>query len=88
MSRNCSSLQDFKGNAHRTEGDMRSPRDRLNKVLLTLNFLNVNEQNTTAAERHCIVERTAVELKHHFLKIFLVFKKSLHFHYPNSIFKM
>lgn len=39
--------------------DVRSPRERLNHVLLTLNFLNVNETGSTAAEKHWILERTA-----------------------------
>lgn len=31
------------------KGDMESSRDRLNNALLTLNFLNVNETDSTAA---------------------------------------
>ena len=34
------------------------PKDRLNNALLTLNFLNTNEEGTTAAERHWIIEKT------------------------------
>jgi hypothetical protein len=34
------------------------PKDRLHSTLLILKFLNANEQNTTASERHWIVERT------------------------------
>lgn len=42
---------DCKGNDHRTEGDMESPRDRLNNALLTL-ILSVNEIDDTAVERY------------------------------------
>lgn len=34
------------------KGRIKTPRDRLNSALLTLNFLNVNEKGTTAVERH------------------------------------
>ena len=46
---------------NRQKGSTRTPKYRLHSALLTLNFLNANEQNTTAVERHWIVERT-VEL--------------------------
>ena len=35
-----------------------TPRNILHNALLTLNFLNVNEKGTTAAEKHWIVEKT------------------------------
>ena len=43
---------------NRQKGSTRTPKDRLHSAFLTLNFLNANEQNTTASERHWIVERT------------------------------
>ena len=36
---------------NRQKGSTRTPKDRLHSALLTLNFKNANEQNTTAAER-------------------------------------
>lgn len=44
---------------NRQKGATKTPRDRLHSALLTLNFLNADEQNSTAAERHWIVEKTA-----------------------------
>jgi hypothetical protein len=43
---------------NRQKGSTRTPKYRLHSALLTLNFLNANEQNTTDAKRHWIVERT------------------------------
>jgi hypothetical protein len=43
---------------NRQKGSTKTLKVRLHSASLTLNFLNVNEQNTTAAERHWIVERT------------------------------
>jgi hypothetical protein len=34
------------------KGEIKNPRDRLYNALLTLNFLNLGEKGTTAAERH------------------------------------
>ena len=36
-----------------------APRNRLHNGLLTLNLLNANEKGTTAAERHCIIEKSS-----------------------------
>jgi hypothetical protein len=46
---------------NKQRGSTRNPKDRLHSALLSLNFLNANEHNTTAAERHWAIERT-VEL--------------------------
>lgn len=35
----------------------KKPRDRLNNALLTLNFLNVGQEGTTAAQRHWVMEK-------------------------------
>jgi hypothetical protein len=43
---------------NRQKGATKIPKDRLHSALLTLNFLNASEQNTTAAERHWIVGKT------------------------------
>ena len=43
---------------NKQKGITKTPRDRLHSALLTLNFLNASEQNTTAAERHWIVGKT------------------------------
>ena len=37
----------------------KTPRDKLHNILLTLNFLNVNEKGTTAAERLWTIEKTS-----------------------------
>ena len=42
---------------NKQKGMINNPRNRLNKALLTLNILNVNEKGTTATERHWIVEK-------------------------------
>ena len=39
-----------------------TPRNSLHNDLLTLNFLNANENGTTAAERHWIMEKKTSEL--------------------------
>ena len=44
---------------NKQKGTTKTPRDRLHNALLTLNFLNANEEGTTAAERHWIIEKTA-----------------------------
>ena len=38
------------------KGGNKTPKDRLHNALSTLIFKNANEQNTTAAERHWVVE--------------------------------
>ena len=40
------------------KGRVENPRGSLNNALLTLNFLNVGEKGTTAAERHWVIEKT------------------------------
>lgn len=37
---------------------IKTPRDRINNALLTLNFLNVGEKGTITAERHWVIEKT------------------------------
>ena len=42
---------------NKQKGTTKTPRDRLHNALLTLNFLNANEEGTTAAERHWFIEK-------------------------------
>ena len=42
---------------NKQKGTTKTPRDKLHNALLTLNFLNANEEGTTAAERHWIIEK-------------------------------
>lgn len=44
--------------------DVESPKDSSNNTLLTLTFKNTNKTDSTAAEKHYILERTA-ELDQH-----------------------
>jgi hypothetical protein len=39
------------------KGSIKPLRDRLNNALLTLNFLNVGEKETIAAERPWVIKR-------------------------------
>lgn len=39
------------------KGGVKTPRERVNNALLTLNFLNVGEKGTTVAERHWVIEK-------------------------------
>ena len=39
------------------KGMIHKPRNRFHNALLTLNFLNTNEKETTAVERQWIVEK-------------------------------
>ena len=39
------------------KGRVKTRRDRLDNALLTLNFLNLGEKGTTAAERHWVIEK-------------------------------
>ena len=47
----------FKEILIKQKGRMKIPRHRLNNALLTLNFLNVGEKGTAAAERHWVMEK-------------------------------
>lgn len=42
---------------NKQRGVSKAPKDRLHNALFTLNFLNANEQKTTAAERHWIIKK-------------------------------
>ena len=44
---------------NKQKGMESTPRNRLHNALLTLNFLNTNEKETTAAERHWIIEKSS-----------------------------
>lgn len=46
------SNQTLKEMLNRQKGSTKPHKDRLHSALFTLKFLNANEQNTTAAERH------------------------------------
>lgn len=50
------SNQTLKEMLNRQQGSTRTPKDRLHSALFTLKFVNADEQNTTAAERHQIME--------------------------------
>ena len=52
------SNQTLKDMLNKQKGMKNTPRNRLHNALLTLDFLNVNEKGTTAAERHWIIEKT------------------------------
>lgn len=46
----------LKDRCNKLKGVIKTPRDRLLNALLTLNFHNTNEKETTTAERHWIIE--------------------------------
>lgn len=42
---------------YKQAGGTKTPKNRICKILLTLNFLNSNEKGKTAAERHWTIEK-------------------------------